>query len=111
MTLLALRPHGAIVLRHLVTPASPLSSLPPEDDVPLPLGFDRLAVPVVGVSTCGLAPCQRMNAGRGTSKAAAPTTVLKSMEPIPRTLVSSVGLSKAGSNSSRRTLALDFEFG
>ncbi|QOZ11311.1 hypothetical protein XH96_30160 [Bradyrhizobium sp. CCBAU 51765] len=32
-----------------------MSSLPPEDDVPLPLGFDRLAVPVVGVSTRGLA--------------------------------------------------------
>ncbi|RQH13673.1 hypothetical protein EHH60_12265 [Bradyrhizobium sp. RP6] len=27
----------------------------PEDDVPLPLGFDRLAVPVVGVSARGLA--------------------------------------------------------
>ncbi|WP_157461051.1 MULTISPECIES: hypothetical protein [Bradyrhizobium] len=33
------------------------------------------------------------------------------MEPIGRIIVVSAGLSKAGSISSRRTLALDFEFG
>lgn len=32
----------------LSRPWSPLSSLPPEVDVPLPLGFDRDAAPVVG---------------------------------------------------------------
>lgn len=35
--------------------ASPLSSLPPEDEVPLPLGFDCLTVPLVGASAFGLA--------------------------------------------------------
>jgi hypothetical protein len=39
----------------LSRPASPLSSLPPEDEVPLPLGFERAAVPVVGESAFGLA--------------------------------------------------------
>nr|AWL97733.1 hypothetical protein CIT37_40640 [Bradyrhizobium ottawaense] len=29
--------------------------MPPEDEVPLPLGFDRVAAPVVGVSALGLA--------------------------------------------------------
>jgi hypothetical protein len=37
--------------------------------------------------------------------------ILLGVEPIRRIIVTSVGLSKAGSNSSRRTLALDFEFG
>ena len=47
----ALRSPSSILSR----PASPLSSLPPELDVPLPLGLDRVDVPVVGVSARGVA--------------------------------------------------------
>ena len=39
----------------LSRPESPLASLPPEVEVPLPLGFDLAAVPVVCESACGVA--------------------------------------------------------
>ncbi|MDI3562657.1 hypothetical protein [Bradyrhizobium sp. Arg816] len=99
-----------------------MSSLPPEVEVPLPLGFDLVAVPVVCESACGVAelaagspvtaprqlggPAWHQlgagSSGAGQNASGQGGFFLNGMEPSSLLIVILTGLSMAGSNSKRR---------